>query len=150
MQHEFFSSVFPSIYYRIKLAGERKKRNWYLGAMLYISSLELYFPTSLSIVTFCCSIIIRPSCSMKFIHFFCGRDACESNEHHDGEIDSARVAAEKDVAKNSEEVVQHIDCKFMILTHIVSKILYLSKPTTEKLKLKQLVLRWIELVGTLP
>ena len=42
------------------------------------------------------------------------RNASECNEHHDVEITSARVAAEQDVAKNSEEFVQHVNSKFLI------------------------------------
>ncbi|KAE8098577.1 hypothetical protein FH972_016630 [Carpinus fangiana] len=37
------------------------------------------------------------------------RNACDSNEQHDVEINSARVAAEQDVSKNSDDVLQHID-----------------------------------------
>ncbi|XP_010520703.1 PREDICTED: kinesin-like protein KIN-5C [Tarenaya hassleriana] len=36
--------------------------------------------------------------------------ACDSNEQHDAEVDSARVAAEQDVSKNSDEIIQDIDC----------------------------------------
>ncbi|KAF3554275.1 hypothetical protein F2Q69_00011160 [Brassica cretica] len=35
--------------------------------------------------------------------------ACDNNEEHDTEVDSARTAAEKDVAKNSDEIIQQID-----------------------------------------
>ncbi|KAG2686633.1 hypothetical protein I3843_09G015600 [Carya illinoinensis] len=37
------------------------------------------------------------------------RNASDSNEQHDVEISSARVAAEQDVSKNSEDVLQHVD-----------------------------------------
>ncbi|CAN1772180.1 Kinesin-like protein KIN-5C [Linum perenne] len=37
------------------------------------------------------------------------RDACDANEQHDAEIDSARTAAEQDVATNNEDILQHID-----------------------------------------
>ncbi|XP_015581587.2 kinesin-like protein KIN-5C [Ricinus communis] len=37
------------------------------------------------------------------------RNACDSIEQHDVEIDSARVATEQDVARNSEDFIQHID-----------------------------------------
>ncbi|KAL5545811.1 hypothetical protein UlMin_005498 [Ulmus minor] len=37
------------------------------------------------------------------------RNASDSNEQHDIEISSARVATEQDVAKNSEDVLQHVD-----------------------------------------
>ncbi|KAJ0028790.1 hypothetical protein Pint_36047 [Pistacia integerrima] len=38
------------------------------------------------------------------------RNASDSNEQNDIEVDTARVAAEQDVAENSEEVLQQIDC----------------------------------------
>ncbi|CAN7103870.1 unnamed protein product [Brassica rapa subsp. narinosa] len=37
------------------------------------------------------------------------KSACDNNEEHDAEVDSARTAAEKDVAKNSDEIIQQID-----------------------------------------
>ncbi|CAN8287444.1 unnamed protein product [Cochlearia groenlandica] len=37
------------------------------------------------------------------------RTACDNNEQHDAEVDSARTAAEKDVTKNSDEIIQQID-----------------------------------------
>ncbi|GAU49061.1 hypothetical protein TSUD_25190, partial [Trifolium subterraneum] len=37
------------------------------------------------------------------------RDATDSNEQHDIEINSARVTAEEDVAKNSDDVLQRFD-----------------------------------------
>ncbi|GAV82946.1 Kinesin domain-containing protein [Cephalotus follicularis] len=37
------------------------------------------------------------------------RNASDSNEQHDVEIDSARVAAEQDVAKSTDDAIQHID-----------------------------------------
>ncbi|KAJ4903718.1 putative 125 kDa kinesin-related protein [Raphanus sativus] len=37
------------------------------------------------------------------------KSACDNNEQHDGEVDSARTAAEKDVTKNSDEIIQQID-----------------------------------------
>lgn len=37
------------------------------------------------------------------------RNASESNEHHDGEISSARATAEVDVSKNSEDIIKHIE-----------------------------------------
>ncbi|CAI0391696.1 unnamed protein product [Linum tenue] len=37
------------------------------------------------------------------------RDATENIEQHDAEIDSARTAAEQDVATNSQDILQHID-----------------------------------------
>lgn len=42
------------------------------------------------------------------------RNASDSNEQNDIEIDTARVAAEQDVAKNCEQVLQHIDCEFYV------------------------------------
>lgn len=40
------------------------------------------------------------------------KSACDNNEEHDTEVDSARTAAEKDVTKNSDEIIQHIDREF--------------------------------------
>ncbi|XP_010553387.1 PREDICTED: kinesin-like protein KIN-5C [Tarenaya hassleriana] len=37
------------------------------------------------------------------------RTACDSNEQHDAEVDSAKFAAEQDAAKNNNEIIQHID-----------------------------------------
>ncbi|CAN6843732.1 unnamed protein product [Brassica oleracea] len=37
------------------------------------------------------------------------KSACDNNEQHDGEVESARTAAEEDVAKNSDEIIQQID-----------------------------------------
>ncbi|KAG2682994.1 hypothetical protein I3843_10G011500 [Carya illinoinensis] len=37
------------------------------------------------------------------------RSASDSNEQHDVEISSARVAAEQDVSRNCEDVLQHVD-----------------------------------------
>ncbi|XP_008806097.2 kinesin-like protein KIN-5C isoform X2 [Phoenix dactylifera] len=37
------------------------------------------------------------------------RSAIESNDQHDAEVASARMAAEEDVAKNSKDVLQHFD-----------------------------------------
>ncbi|XP_010943824.1 kinesin-like protein KIN-5C isoform X2 [Elaeis guineensis] len=37
------------------------------------------------------------------------RSAIESNEQHDAEVASARIAAEEDVAKDSKDVLQHFD-----------------------------------------
>ncbi|XP_024019672.1 kinesin-like protein KIN-5C [Morus notabilis] len=36
-------------------------------------------------------------------------NASDANEQHDAEINSARVAAEQDVAKDNEDVLQHVD-----------------------------------------
>ncbi|KAJ4705284.1 Kinesin-like protein [Melia azedarach] len=37
------------------------------------------------------------------------RDASDANEQHDIEVDTARVIAEGDLAKNSEDIMQHMD-----------------------------------------
>ncbi|VVB02333.1 unnamed protein product [Arabis nemorensis] len=37
------------------------------------------------------------------------RTACDNNELHDAEVDSAKTAAEKDVTKTSNEIIQQID-----------------------------------------
>ncbi|CAN7137735.1 unnamed protein product [Brassica rapa subsp. narinosa] len=37
------------------------------------------------------------------------KSACDNNEQHDGEVESARTAAEEDVTKNSDEIIQQID-----------------------------------------
>lgn len=45
------------------------------------------------------------------------RNASDCNEQHDVEITSARVAAEQDVAKNAEGLLQHVNSKLMINLH---------------------------------
>ena len=42
------------------------------------------------------------------------RNASDSNVQHDIEINSARVAAEEDVAKNSEDLHEQFDGKYMV------------------------------------
>ncbi|KAJ8754766.1 hypothetical protein K2173_012155 [Erythroxylum novogranatense] len=37
------------------------------------------------------------------------RNACDSIDQHEAEVDSARIAAEEDAAKNNEEILHHID-----------------------------------------
>lgn len=44
--------------------------------------------------------------------FLC-RNASDCNEHHDVEIASASVAAEHDVASNSEDLLQHVNSKIL-------------------------------------
>ena len=41
----------------------------------------------------------------------------DSQVFGDAEVDSARTAAEKDVAKNSDEIIQQIDRELSFLTH---------------------------------
>lgn len=48
----------------------------------------------------------------SFDMFWC-RNASDCNEHHDVEITSARVAAEQDVASNSEDLLQHVNSKIL-------------------------------------
>lgn len=43
------------------------------------------------------------------------RNASDSNEQHDVEISSARVAAEQDVSKNSEDLLQHLNSEYYAL-----------------------------------
>ncbi|KAL2531224.1 Kinesin-like protein [Abeliophyllum distichum] len=42
------------------------------------------------------------------------RSICDSNEQHDTEINSARVMAEEDITKNSENIVQCLGGKFSV------------------------------------
>lgn len=42
----------------------------------------------------------------------CFRSICDSNEQHDTEIDSARVAAEEDITKNGENIIHSLGGKF--------------------------------------
>ena len=42
----------------------------------------------------------------------CSRNASECNAQHDVEVNSARVAAEEDVAKNSEDVLRQFDGQY--------------------------------------
>ncbi|KAF3441637.1 hypothetical protein FNV43_RR15552 [Rhamnella rubrinervis] len=51
------------------------------------------------------------------------RNASDCNEHHDVEITSARVAAEQDVAKNSEEFLQHVNSMYKEEKECISGIL---------------------------
>jgi kinesin family protein 11 len=51
------------------------------------------------------------------------RSACDSNEQHDAEVDSARTAAEKDVTKNSDDIIQQIERMSEDEKASVSKIL---------------------------
>lgn len=48
------------------------------------------------------------------------RSACESNEQHDAEVDSARTAAEKDITKNSDEIIQQVDRELSFLVPLVN------------------------------
>ncbi|KAJ6361848.1 hypothetical protein OIU78_002290 [Salix suchowensis] len=51
------------------------------------------------------------------------RNVSESIEQHDAEVDSARVTAEQDVAKNSEDILKRIDSVSDVERGSVSKIL---------------------------
>lgn len=44
----------------------------------------------------------------------CYRNASYSNEQHDIEVDTARVAAEEEVAKSSEDALQLIASEFIL------------------------------------
>lgn len=48
------------------------------------------------------------------------RSACNNNEQHNAEVDSARTAAEKDVTKKSDEIIQQIDRELSFLPITVS------------------------------
>ena len=48
------------------------------------------------------------------------KSACDNNEQHDGEVESARTAAEEDVTKNSDEIIQQIDGKFSLSYAMIS------------------------------
>lgn len=39
------------------------------------------------------------------------KNASDMNEQHDIEVDSERVAAEQNVAKNTQDILQHCDSK---------------------------------------
>lgn len=56
---------------------------------------------------------------INFIVIAWFRAACDNNELHDAEVDSARTAAEKDVTKTSNEIIQQIDREFSFLPMIV-------------------------------
>ncbi|XP_021819900.1 kinesin-like protein KIN-5C [Prunus avium] len=51
------------------------------------------------------------------------RNASDCNEQHDVEINSVRAAVEQDVAKNSEDVIQHVDCVHEQERESISEIL---------------------------
>lgn len=57
--------------------------------------------------------------SYPIVSTFCFRSICESNEQHDTEIDSARVMAEEDMTKHSENMIQCLDSKFSNLSLIL-------------------------------
>ncbi|GLT62689.1 hypothetical protein SLA2020_353070 [Shorea laevis] len=62
------------------------------------------------------------------------RNASDTNEQHDSEIDSARVTAEQDAAKNSEDAIQHIDCVSKQEQEAISGILDTVKAHTKTLE----------------
>lgn len=41
------------------------------------------------------------------------RNASDSNEQHDVEINSARTAVEEEVAKDSEDALRHVESEFL-------------------------------------
>lgn len=49
---------------------------------------------------------------VKLISYVPFRSASDANEQHDAEIDSARVAAEQDGLKNTDDTLQYIDSEF--------------------------------------
>ncbi|XP_023734306.1 kinesin-like protein KIN-5C [Lactuca sativa] len=55
------------------------------------------------------------------------RNASESNEHHDGEISSARATAEVDVSKNSEDIIKHIEGTSLEEVEAVNGVLETTK-----------------------
>lgn len=62
------------------------------------------------------------------------RNASDSNEQHDGEISSARLAAEQDVSKNSEDVLQHLNSVSEQEQGSISGILEIVKVHTNSLQ----------------
>ena len=44
--------------------------------------------------------------------YYCSRKVSDGNEQHDTEIGLARSAAEDDVAKSSDDVIQHVNSEF--------------------------------------
>ncbi|KAM2878321.1 hypothetical protein FF1_013940 [Malus domestica] len=62
------------------------------------------------------------------------RIASDSNEQHDVEINSVRAAVEQDVAKNSEDVLQHVDCMHEQEQESISKILETIKAHSNTLE----------------
>ncbi|KAG6745012.1 hypothetical protein POTOM_051653 [Populus tomentosa] len=62
------------------------------------------------------------------------RNASDSIEQHDAEVGSARVTAEQDVAKNSEDVLKHIDRVSEVEQGSVSKILEAVKAHSNTLE----------------
>ncbi|KAK3043529.1 hypothetical protein RJ639_002108 [Escallonia herrerae] len=65
------------------------------------------------------------------------RDVSDSNEQHDAEICSARAAAGVDVAKNSEDIVQHLDGMMEQEVGCISGILAATKSHTKTLEVLQ-------------
>lgn len=65
---------------------------------------------------------------MILYNCFWFRSACDSNEQHDAEVDSARTAAEKDVTKNSDDIIQQIDRKKLLsFSHMTVSFVHLNK-----------------------
>ncbi|RXH76322.1 hypothetical protein DVH24_019210 [Malus domestica] len=62
------------------------------------------------------------------------RIASDSNEQHDVEINSVRAAVEQDVAKNSEDVLKHVDCMHEQEQESISKILETIKAHSNTLE----------------
>ncbi|KAI4348947.1 hypothetical protein L6164_009607 [Bauhinia variegata] len=62
------------------------------------------------------------------------RNASDSNVHHDVEINSARLAAEEDVTKNSEDVLQQFDGMSAQERESISGMLEVVKAHTNTLK----------------
>ncbi|KAM0992875.1 hypothetical protein ACFX2A_008736 [Malus domestica] len=62
------------------------------------------------------------------------RNASDSNEQHDVEINSVRAAVEQDVAKNTDDVLQHVDSVREQEQESISKILETIKAHTNTLE----------------
>lgn len=50
------------------------------------------------------------------------RDAYDSNEQHDVEINSVRTTVEQDVAKDSEDALQHVESEYLAAIVIVEAV----------------------------
>lgn len=54
------------------------------------------------------------------------RNASDSNEQHDVEINSARTAVEEEVAKDSEDALRHVESEFLaaiVILEVVCSLL---------------------------
>lgn len=57
-----------------------------------------------------------------FVQMIWCRDAYDSNEQHDVEINSVRTTVEQDVAKDSEDALQHVESEYLAAIVIVEVV----------------------------